>query len=86
MVPEFWIFPVSELFPAQLCSIHMYLADYNEPIIGLTGKLLIFIHMPPRHKKFTLFLVGLRLHLVMLYLIVLLLVLGAIMRAVVTRQ
>ena len=86
MVPDFWIFPIYQLFPAQLCSIHMYLADYNEPIIGLTGKLLVFICLLPGHKKFTLFLVRHSLHLGLSYLIVLVLVFRDVIRAVVTRQ
>ena len=86
VLPKFWIIPVYQLFPAQVCSIHIYLADYNEPIIGLTGKLLIFIRLPPGHKTFTSFLGGHRFNLGILYLIVLVLVLRATMRAVVTRQ
>ena len=64
----------------------MYLVDYNEPSIGLTGKLLIFINLSPGHKKFSLFLVGISLQLGVLYLIVLLLVFTAVMKDVVTRQ
>ena len=64
----------------------MYLADYNEPIIGLTRKLLIFIRLTLGHKKFTLFLVGLSLQLGILYLIVLVIIYGPVMRDVVTRQ
>ena len=74
------------MFPTQVCSIHMHLADYNEPIIGLTGKLLIFIRLTLGHKKFTLFLVGLSLQLVILYLIVLVLVFSAVTMDVNPRQ
>ena len=64
----------------------MYLADYNEPIIGLTGNLLISIRLSAGNKTFTLFLVGHSLHLGILYLIVLVLIFRAVTRAVVTSQ